>query len=185
MREIEIKVRVANLEHVVTSLTKAGITLSVPKEQHDVVYCLPGAKGNEGDPNINWLRIRTQDKSKVFFTLKRSAVSGSSLDSIEHETVVTKGEELETMLRYMGYIVYSDLLKIRRTGHVGDIEICVDDVPPLGGFVELEKLCEDDVDPEVVERQLLDLLSELGIAYEERIHRGYDELMNDYLARKE
>lgn len=183
MREIEVKVKLHDIEDTLEKLVQAGVVISRPKEQHDVVYCLPEDRAKENDPTVNWLRIRTQDKSKVFFTLKRS-VSGS-LDSIEHETVVEDGGELEAMLRYMGYITYSDLVKIRRTGHYGDgIEVCVDEVPPLGAFMELERLCEDDADGAEVAAQLLAVLDELGIAYEERVTRGYDELMNDYLKRK-
>lgn len=184
MREIEVKVRLHDIEDALEKLVRAGVVVGKPKEQHDVVYCLPEDKNKANDPNVNWLRIRTQDKTKVFFTLKRS-VSGS-LDSIEHETGVEKGEELEAMLLYMGYAVYSDLVKIRRTARYDDtIEICVDEVPPLGAFIELEQLCEDDADGGEVEARLLAVLDKLGITYESRIARGYDELMNEYLARKE
>lgn len=184
MREVEVKVRLHDIGEALEKLAQAGIVVSQPKEQHDVVYCLPEDKTKENDPATNWLRIRTQDKTKVFFTLKRS-VSGS-LDSIEHETIVENGEELAAMLRYMGYVTYNDLVKIRRTGHYGDsVEICVDEVSPLGAFMELEQLCEDSADGAEIEAQLLAVLDTLGIAYETRVTRGYDELMNEYLARKE
>ena len=180
MREIEVKVRLSNPDEALKKLAAAGIELSPVKEQHDVVYCLPSDLHSENNPEVNWLRIRTQNKSTVFFTLKRS-VEGS-LDSIEHETTVASGDELDTMLRYMGYVVFSDLVKIRRTGHYQDIEICVDEVPPLGSFIELEKLCEESVDGKQVEAKLLAVFDQLGITYEEQMTRGYDELMNDYLA---
>ncbi len=182
MREIEIKVTIDDVQDALAKIVAAGVVVSEPKEQHDVVYCLPEDKDKENDPSVNWLRIRMQDRSITYFTLKRS-VAGS-LDSIEHETVVEKAEELEAMLHYMGYIVYSDLVKVRRTAHLpGDIEVCVDEVPPLGAFIELEKLCANDADGATVEHELLTALNNLGIAYGERITRGYDELMNDYLAK--
>ncbi len=89
------------------------------------------------------------------------------------------------MLGYMGYVVFSDLTKVRRTGHVNaSIEICLDEVLPLGYFVELEKLCEDDVDGKAVEVELYAMLDELGIQYKQRITHGYDELMNQYYGQK-
>lgn len=182
MREIEVKVKLQNLDDALAKLKAASVELGPVKEQHDVVYCLPEDLHKENDPQVNWLRIRTQNSNTVFFTLKRS-VEGS-LDSIEHETTVDNGEELDTMLRYMGYVVFSDLVKIRRTGHYGDIEVCVDEVPPLGSFIELEKLCEESVDGKQVEKELLGVFDRLGIAYDEQMTRGYDELMNDYLASK-
>lgn len=185
MREIEVKVRVESLDDVMRKLSGAGIEVGPANEQHDVVYCLPEMLGKENAPDANWLRIRTQNNTTVYFTLKRSAVEGSDLDSIEHETIVHDGEELATMLRYMGYVVYSDLIKIRRTAHVGDIELCLDEVPPLGVFLELEKLCAEDVDPTKVEAELLELVERLGITYKERMSKGYDVLMNEFLAIKE
>jgi len=180
MREIEVKVRLNDIDDALEKLRTAGVTLSGVKEQHDVVYCLPADKIKENNPDINWLRIRTENKSTVYFTLKRS-VSGS-LDSIEHETTVASAEELEAMLHYMGYVVFSDLVKIRRTGHVGDIELCLDEVPPLGAFIELEKLCDESADGVQVEKELMSTVDSLGIAYGERMTKGYDELMNAYLA---
>ena len=82
----------------------------------------------------------------------------------------------------MGYVVYSDLVKIRRTAHYKDIEICLDEVSPLGSFIELEKICKEDVDGMVVESEFTDILETLNIDTSEKITRGYDELMNDYLA---
>ena len=182
MREIEIKVRLKDMTQALKKITDAGVSLSSPKQQHDVVYCLPGDINKDGDPSVNWLRIRTEDQTTVYLTLKRS-VAGS-LDSIEHETIVENGEELATMLQYMGYIVYSDLTKIRRTGHIADtVEVCVDDVAPLGSFIELEKLCDEDADGRAVEAELIDHLDSLGIEYTERVTKGYDELMNEHLAK--
>lgn len=185
MREIEIKVRLADLSETKQRLEAAGIVLSQAKKQHDVVYCLPENLQSEGgDTSVNWLRVRTENESTVYFTLKRS-VSGS-LDSIEHETVVENGDELVKILEYMGYVVFSDLTKTRQTAHYGEsIEICLDEVPPLGGFVELEMLCADDADVRAVEKELFSALEELGIEYTERVTKGYDELMNDHTAELE
>lgn len=185
MREIEIKVKLADIDSARQSLEKAGIVLSQPKEQHDVVYCLPeNLQSVGGDTSVNWLRIRTENDTTAYFTLKRS-VSGS-LDSIEHETVVEKSDELAKILDYMGYVVFSDLTKTRQTGHYGEsIEICLDEVSPLGGFIELEKLCADDVDGAAIEKELFAALALLDVEYTERMTKGYDELMNDYLAQSE
>lgn len=181
MQEIEVKVRLRDLSATLLQLKNAGVVLSKPKEQHDVVYCLPENRHKANDPSVNWLRVRTQDSSIVFFTLKRS-VEGN-LNSIEHETVVENAQELEAMLTYMGYVVFSDLVKIRRTGMYKGIEVCLDEVPPLGSFLELEKMSSDTVDGARVQAELLSMLEEIGIDYQERIELGYDELMNEYLAK--
>jgi adenylate cyclase class 2 len=180
VREIEIKVKLVHLDEARQKLIDAGVILSQPKKQHDVVYCLPeNLQSVGGDTSVNWLRVRTENDKAVYFTLKRS-VSGS-LDSIEHETIVENGEELVKILDYMGYVVFSDLTKTRQSGHYGEsIEVCLDEVPPLGGFIELEKLCPDDADGPAVEKELFEALNELGIEYTERMTKGYDELVNEY-----
>lgn len=181
MREIEIKVQITDSEDTIQKLHKAGIVLSAPKTQHDVVYCLPSDLDGGHTAETNWLRIRTVDETAVFFTLKQSMTG--SLDSIEHETTVGSGAELATILSYLGYVVYGDLTKTRRTGHYGDtIEICLDEVPPLGSFIELEKLCQPDVVAFEVENELVAVLDTLGIDRAQRITLGYDELMNEHLA---
>lgn len=172
--------KLVHLDEARQKLIDAGVILSQPKKQHDVVYCLPeNLQSVGGDTSVNWLRVRTENDKAVYFTLKRS-VSGS-LDSIEHETIVENGEELVKILDYMGYVVFSDLTKTRQSGHYGEsIEVCLDEVPPLGGFIELEKLCPDDADGPAVEKELFEALNELGIEYTERMTKGYDELVNEY-----
>lgn len=173
MREIEIKVRVHDKAKLEKALQEAGVKLSQAKKQHDVVYSLPQAVDN--DPGANWLRVRTENDTKVIFTLKRS-VTGE-MDSIEHETEVASEAEITAIIGYLGYELYSDLTKIRRSGHLGEIELCLDEVPRLGTFIEAEKLCEEDVDYRQVAEELWRLLEKLGLSRDDHVTNGYDVLM--------
>lgn len=179
MREIEVKARVHDTTALIEKLTARGITLSSPLKQHDVVFARPGAIDN--DPSENWLRIRTQDDTKHFFTLKRS-VTGD-LDSIEHETVVESEDETRSIIHYLGYELYSDLTKVRRKGVLDDLEICIDELPNLGTFIELEKLAPDDAKASVIQNNLWSILETLGINRSDEETSGYDILMNRYLAQ--
>lgn len=172
MREIEIKARVADKPNVLAKLQDLGIELSPPLKQHDVVYSRPGAKSGAGE---NWLRIRTENDATVHFTLKRS-VTGE-LDSIEHEVTVDSASELQSIIKYMGYVVYSDLTKIRQKGHQGELEICLDEVPKLGTFIEAEKLCAEDADYDIVATELWAFVEKLGITRADEETSGYDVLM--------
>jgi adenylate cyclase class 2 len=172
MREIEIKARVSDKQKILTSLQKLGVGLSQPVKQHDVVYSRPGAQDN--DPGENWLRVRTENDSTVIFTLKRS-VTGE-LDSIEHEVVVDNADEIEAIIKYLGYELFSDLTKIRQKGHLGELEVCLDEVPGLGMFIEVEKLCPEDADITSVTSELWDVLIQLGIDKSAEETSGYDVL---------
>ncbi len=173
MREIEIKARVRNEKLLREALNSSGITLLAPVKHHDVVYSQPGAK--EGNPNDNWLRIRTENDARHIFTLKRSVVG--ELDSIEHETAVENADELHSIIDCLGYELYSDLTKIREKAHDDGYEICLDNVPELGIFVEVEKLCDEKVDGDAVVNELWAYLAQFGITRDDQETHGYDVLL--------
>ncbi len=172
MREIEIKCRVTDGLSLQSKLESIGIKLGPAKSQHDVVYGWPGAK--EAAFKNNWLRIRTEDEKTVYFTLKRSVVG--HLDSIEHEVIVDNADELREIILNLGYELYSDLTKIRRKAAYGDIEICFDEVPGLGTFIEAEKIMHKDAEHDEVVAELWGLFDSLGITKDQEVHEGYDIL---------
>jgi adenylate cyclase, class 2 len=180
MREIEIKVRVHDKQKLVDALEKNGIQLSTPKKQHDVVYAHPGAMDNA--PGENWLRIRIENDDKAIFTLKRSVTS--ELDSIEHETEVADAEELRKIIGYLGYSVFSDLTKTRQKAKVGDIEICVDEVPELGVFIEAERLTDEDADQTAIFEELWQFVERFGVSRSDEETSGYDVLLNRLKAKQ-
>ena len=180
MREIEIKVRVRNAEQTLATLEKQGIRLSEPKKQHDVVYGWPDAL--ENNPAFCWLRIRTENDTRHILTLKRNVTT--ALDSIEHETIVEDAKETAAIITQLGYVEYSDITKIRRKGHYGDIEICYDELPELGTYLEAEKLCAEDVDYATVEAELWAFLSTLGVSKNDEETNAYDVLIVQQRAQK-
>jgi adenylate cyclase, class 2 len=174
MREIEIKARVKDKQKLLDKIEQLGIKLGEAKAHHDVVFCKPGQKDYE--KGSLWLRIRTENSSKVIWTIKGD--TGRKLDSIEHEVEVSDGEELEKMLRLLGNELYSDLTKTRRKAKFKEFEICLDDVDGLGTYIEVEKLFEDHAaDYEQATEEIWQLLEQLGIAREDQEQLGYDVLL--------
>lgn len=181
MREIEIKARVSSLDGVVAALTSKGIEISEQVTHHDRVFGLPGVAG-ASENSEPWLRIRTETKQGVataYLTLKKSVTN--QLDSIEHETVVDDEFETQKIIEQLGFVPYSDLTKTRRKAHIGDIELCLDTVLPLGTFVEAEKLTGDDADYEAVVSELWEMLEPFGVSRTDEVADGYDVLMNKHL----
>jgi adenylate cyclase class 2 len=174
VREVEIKARVKNKGALLAKLKTLGVKMGEPKTHHDVVFSKPGQADYE--KGSVWLRIRTENGTKVIWTLK--ADTGRKLDSIEHEVVVSDGSELERMLRLMGNELYSDLTKTRQKGAYGDVEICVDDVEDLGTYIEVEKMFDNhDGDYDEIAAELWALLDQLGIARDDQEELGYDVLL--------
>lgn len=172
MREIEVKAKVLDMSALLTVLADKNVVLGHELVQNDVVYGQPNKKDNQ--LGAIWLRIRTENNKTVYFTLKTSVIGG--LDSIEHETVVQDANELENIIKTMGYELYSDITKVRRKAHVGEIEICLDSVPGLGDFIEAEMLAQDDADHNQAVGQLWDVLNTFGISKDNEVHEGYDVL---------
>ena len=174
MREIEIKAQVKDKQSLLEALSDAGIILSDPIEQHDVVYGQKGVADNA--PDSIWLRIRTENDSKKIFTLKQQHESG--LDSIEHETEFSDEDELNAIIRILGFDLYSDLTKYRQKAYIDGIELCIDEVADLGIFIEAEKLTDVEADGKAVVEELWTILTRLGVDRSDEVFEGYDVLMN-------
>jgi adenylate cyclase class 2 len=177
MREIEIKVRVADKQALLQKVISQGLPISDPIKQRDRVFGLNGEMGGDGK-SAPWLRIRTEvktERTKQIFTFKKSITN--QMDSIEHETEVTDADELEKIILQLGFTPYSDLTKTRITAHIGEIELCIDTVDGLGDFIEAEKLTSDEVEYEVVAEELWATLESLGVSRADHVTDGYDVLM--------
>lgn len=173
MREIEIKLKVSNLEEIETKLKEKGCILSEPIHQHDVNYSKDANtdawhNGKEGDV---MLRIRHL-KNTAQFNLKQQR-SGEG-DNLEYETEVTDPKAMHQILLTLGYAPEIEVTKIRRKGKLGEYEICLDQVEKLGNFMEIEKMTDDDVDPEAVRAELFKAIEFLDLSPADEETRGYD-----------
>ena len=174
MREIEIKAKVTNKTALIDAITRAGIVLSSPIKQHDVVYGQKDVADNA--PGSIWLRVRIENDTKIFFTLKQQHTGG--IDSIEHETEVSSAEEITSIIVALGFTLYSDLTKTRQKAHFNNIEICVDDVEDLGIFIEAEQLTDENADGKAVAEFLWVELEKFGVDRSGEVFQGYDVLLN-------
>jgi len=182
MREIEVKIRVKDLEAIAKLLTERGCALSAPIHQHDTIYSPKGSteeftNAKEGDIIP---RIRRINESVVEFNIKQQRSSEG--DNIEYETEVKAADAMHQSLLLLGYKPEIEVKKVRRHGKLGEYEICLDEVEGLGSFIELEKLAPDDVDPMAIREELFKTLEPLGTSRADEETKGYDSLL--YLARK-
>jgi len=176
MREIEIKLRVNNLDELEKNLTESGLVISKEITQHDVVY----VSGDSVDVFSNvkvgdiFIRIRSENGINTL-TLKQQR--GHGLDKTEHETKIENSEEVHQMLLLLGWKPVVEVKKKRKKGKLGEYEICLDAVEELGNFIELEKLTDDNADPEKIRKELFEALKPFGLEEKDEVTRGYDILM--------
>src|SRR5581483_4288171 len=149
MREIEVKVKVENLQELEEKLKSQGCVFADPVSQHDVIYEKVGGPNLYEDAkegNIV-LRIRRQP-NKVEFNLKQQ--KSGEMDNIEYETKVDDPESLHQILLLLGWRPQVEVKKNRKKGKLDEYTICLDQVERLGTFMEIEKLTDDNADPTAV-----------------------------------
>lgn len=172
MKEIEVKIKVADLDKCVAIFENQGCVFSAPKTQDDMAYFPKELTDNDLKVlGKNFLRIR-RENDRILFTLKQPQTN--QLDCLEYELEISDAEEMENIIRELGYVPYIGITKTRREGTLKDYSICIDNVDKLGSFIELEKMTDQDAD--TVQKEMMEFLGSIGIVGEQ-IHDGYDILM--------
>jgi len=173
MREIEIKLRVNNLDELEKKLTDNGLVISKEITQYDVIYSNINDTHsfNESYEGCIIIRIRNQDGASIL-NLKKQ-LSGE-MDNLEYETKVEDVESMHQILLALGWKPEVEVKKVRKKGNLGEYEICLDKVGQLGNFVELEKLTDDNANPEKIRDELFKALEPYGLKKEDEETEGYD-----------
>lgn len=172
MREVEIKIQVESIEPIIAKLQELGAVVSEPIVQEDEIFAT--------DTMIKQkvcVRIR-KEETRSIYTYKKNLTS--DLDCLELETEVSNSEDLKRILFETEHKLVVEVEKVRRKANYKGYEICLDKVANLGTFVEVEKLLEEDTDPQRTEAEIIEFINKtLGIEVTEqnRILKGYDTLL--------
>lgn len=177
MREIEIKLRANNLDAIEQQFKEKGWIFSEPIFQHDVVYS--STTNNEAYDKLEKegyiaIRIRYQN-NKATLTLKKQL--SSEMDNLEYESVVENPKDVHEMLLALGWKPEVEVKKTRKKAKMGEYELCLDRVENLGDYLEIEKLTDDNVDPQKVVTELYRILEPFGLSNKDEESMGYDTLM--------
>jgi adenylate cyclase class 2 len=177
VREVEVKYRVRDTEGLLAALKSRAIELGVPIRQDDQAYAPDGWAYGDPRRGVPFARLRTVDGGHIF-TLKRPAENLHSCE--EHETAIADRDQMHRAILAMGFCPTVRIVKLRRTGTLGDLVLCVDELEGLGVFLEVERMVADDVPGEAVQDELSRFVASLGIETE-RIGQTYDSLVRAML----
>lgn len=174
MKEIEVKAILKDKDGVYQKLKNLGCVFDEPVFQD-------GTEFSQYEPNLTnylkapyFLRIRTQNGTHTF-TCKSVPSEKYPLAKKEHETKIEDREQLENILKTIGFNPVLRIAKTRIIGHIGSYEVCLDDIENLGSFIEIEKMSDES--SEIVTKELRDFMYSLGILSEDEVYEGYDILM--------
>jgi adenylate cyclase class 2 len=83
---------------------------------------------------------------------------------------------MHAALLAIGFYPAIRIVKIRRTGTLGDLSLCVDEVEHAGAFLEVERLVASNESGEAAQRRLDEFVRSLDVPVE-RTTDTYDSLI--------
>ena len=137
-REIEAKIKVAALGPVADKLKELGAGFLHDIRQVDTYFT--DTAGQLRDSGCA-LRIRRQvidNESSALITFKGPRTDGKFKNRSEYETGLDNGEIGEKILESLGYHKKIAVEKQRSMWRLDNCEVCMDELPDLGAFIEVE-----------------------------------------------
>lgn len=166
--EIEAKIKVESLDPVRQRLSALDARLVAELVQNDVYYLDTDKKLSK---NRCGLRLRTEiteAKTVWLLTFKGPPQKNPYKSRPEYETHVADAAAMRQILEGLGYHEYRTVAKTRAVWELDGCDVCLDDVPPLGCFVEVEG-----ADEIIIKK----VLTQLGLADQPHIAKGYAAMM--------
>lgn len=166
--EIEAKIKVPALGPVADKLKELGATPLHEVRQVDT-YLMDSHKllhKNDCGLRIRQETIGTQETAMITFKGARSQSRYKSRP--EFETGISDVTAMEKIFESLGYAKRITLEKTRSVWQFDGCHVCLDKLPRLGCFIEVEG-------PD--ENTITDVLTKLGLQGEPHISKGYASMM--------
>lgn len=173
MREIELKLRVRNLEDLLLKIKKMDCEIGSPIFQNDTIY-ISDLKNTKSNEESVWLRIRKENE-KIELNYKKQSAFLEESQEIEFE--VNSYEKAKEFLEALGYKKWVEVNKKRCYSKYLNYNLCIDEVERLGSFIEIEIVVEENDTKNYIE-DLLSVAEELGLNKEDIVKSHYDTMIS-------
>jgi len=168
--EIEAKIKVESLEKVAGQLEGLGAVHEHREYHFDSYFVDAGSVLTRGDRGLRLRQLTVGDKVTAIVTYKGPREQTRFKSRREIEVEVADIEAMAVLLEELGFRKRLAFEKRRDLWRLNDCEVCLDELPLLGSFVEVEGPGECEIDG---------VLSKLGLAGASHISEGYSRLMRD------
>ena len=132
MLEVEIKAKVTGFSEIKEKLKTLNAKFEKTETQKDIYFAHPARDFSETDEAF---RVR-QINDEFFLTYKGPKVDVETKTREEIEIAVEKN--IIKILKKLGFLEWRKVKKTREIHKLGDLTVCLDDVPGLGKFIEIE-----------------------------------------------
>jgi adenylate cyclase class 2 len=170
--EIETKVKVESLDEIAVRLSDVGGQLECELSQADTYF--DDAEGTLFASDCG-LRLRRQiigDSESIILTYKGPRQDARFKSRQEIEIEVSDFEVAAQLLTALGYEKALVFEKRRQVWRLADCEVCFDELPLLGSFVEIEAPGES---------QIGDVLEKMELVHLGHVNESYAQLMREKL----
>jgi len=166
--EIEAKLKVDSLQTVAEKLAQLGAEFLQEQLQTDYYFDDAKAALIETDRCLRLRQQFTDDQEKLLLTYKGAKEKDNFKKRKELEIEVKDLDSTGKLLSALGYGQTLVVEKKRRIWQLGGCRVCLDELPLLGSFVEIEG-------PEG--QKIADVQRSLGLADSTHITESYASLM--------
>ncbi len=170
--EIEAKLKVNSLEEVGCKLIEAGAEFGQEQLHLDSYFDDAKSTFRKSDCCLRLRRQVVNGNGRFFLAYKGAKEKNEFKKRQEVEIEVKDGGSAERLLLLLGYNKALVLEKKRRIWRLGGCEVALDELPLLGGFLEIEG-------PD--ERKIADVQKSLGLSNLPVILESYASLMEKKL----
>ncbi len=174
--EIEAKLKVDSLEQVEQKLRELGAEFVAEQLQSDSHLDDASATLISADRCLRLRRQVVGDSERYILTYKGAKEQSNLKRRREIETEITDGDSMRKLLSALGYEEMLVVEKKRRLWRLGNCEVALDELPSLGGFVEIEGPDEEEIG---------DVQKRLGLANVPHIAKSYAHLIKEQHCRRD
>jgi len=166
--EIEAKIKVDSLAPYEALLKNLGAAGGSPIREIDTYYASRTHTSIGSDCALRLRKVLHPDGEKYILTYKGPRSSSLFKSRPEAQTELADYQAAQSILSALGLTAQLTFEKMRSVWTLDKCEICLDDVPPLGQFVEIEGPDEAAINA---------ILSKLHLDGKYHISEGYSKMM--------
>jgi len=166
--EIETKVKVESLDEIAVRMEDLGARLLYELSQTDTYFDDVAETLFASDCGLRLRRQLTGESEKVILTHKGPRQEARFKSRQEIEIEVSDLEVAAELLAALGHEKALVFEKRRQVWRLADCAVCLDELPLLGSFVEIEASGE---------HQIADALEKMELAHLGHVNESYAQLM--------